>query len=736
VAFPICEDSDNKIWIGTDEFGLMFYDKEEQIFKKTDFNKNDGNSNFTTDSNILTRIFSDQSGKLWLVTQNSIHKYDSKTGDLDEIKKFKDKPSYSGWTFETGITQDKEGNIWIGKDHRGLFKFDGISDDYKQIKFGELYKNRKGIYTRLIKTIYTDNTGILWFGTFIGGLYKYDPAREPFKLYITDPNDNKSISGNEIFRVYESKVLKGKLYIGTRGTGLNLFDKEKKEFKQIPLNLTNDMFGGSVRSILEEEDGSLWLGTWGDGVVKLDKNFKVTNWFKNDSTNRNSLSDHLVRNLYKDINGKIWVGTNGLLHLLDPFTKSVKRIYDPILATYPQNLFDIINQKIEIGNTTGEIIEVGNSQDLTSEFNITKPRNFLVISAGEGIPRDSLMSDFGWLEDTKGTLVWSAELSEDNYHLSGAFKNRFKTDVIRITPGSYKLKYKSDESHSYSNWNADAPYDSTFWGIRIFELEDNEANEITNLLKETEEQLIVSGRNIRSIHMSGEIVWIGTDANGLNKYNLRTGSIKYYAHEIDNPNSLSDNSVQYIHEDPKGNLWLATNGGLNKFDPNTEKFEIFIEEDGLPTNFIASILQEDDGNLWLATRNGLSHMRFNYKDGTVDFVNYDTQDGLGGTDFIALAALKTSDGTFYFGGDHGLDEFSSGKINSSEPALVFSDIKISNKSISVMGEDSPIENSIYKVEEFTLPFSQNDISFEFAALHYSRPDKNRYEYMLEGYDTE
>ncbi len=351
------------------------------------------------------------------------------------------------------------------------------------------------------------------------------------------------------------------------------------------------------------------------------------------------------------------------------------------------------------------------------------------------MPSDSAMSDFGWIENTKGAVVWSSELIEENYHLGGDNKNRLKVHVKRFTPGSYKLRYKSDDSHSYSSWNAEVPYDSSFWGIRIFELEDNDVNEITNLLKKTEEQLIVSGINIRSIHMSGEIVWIGTDAQGLNKYNLRTGSIKYYKHERDNSNSISDNSVQFIHEDPKGNLWLATNGGLNKFDPKTEKFELYTEEDGLPTNFIASILEEDDGNLWLATRNGLSHMRFNHQEGTVDFVNYDSQDGLGGTDFIALVALKTSDGKFYFGGDHGLDEFSSGKINSAEPTLVFSDIKISNKSISQMGEDSPVENSIYNIEEFTLPYSQNDLSFEFAALHFSRPDKNRYEYMLEGYDT-
>ena len=195
-------------------------------------------------------------------------------------------------------------------------------------------------------------------------MYKYDPAREPFKIYVSDSENSKSISGNEIFRVIESKYRKGKLYVGIRGAGLNLFDREKQEFKRIPLNLTNDMFGGSVRAILEEEDGSLWLGTWGDGIVKLDKDFNVTNTFKSDSSSRGSLINLLVRNLYKDINGKIWVGTNGLLHILDPATQKITRIYDPVTNTYPQKLFDIINQRIISGKSTEEITEVGNAKNI------------------------------------------------------------------------------------------------------------------------------------------------------------------------------------------------------------------------------------------------------------------------------------------------------------------------------------------------------------------------------------
>ena len=126
IAFPICEDGDNNIWIGTNQLGLMFYDKAKQIFTEAEFNVKNVAKDFTRENNNLTEIFSDQSGKLWLVSQSGIYKYNPKTKDLLEIKYFKNKASINLFAYNTGITQDNEGNIWIGKDHRGLYKFDGI----------------------------------------------------------------------------------------------------------------------------------------------------------------------------------------------------------------------------------------------------------------------------------------------------------------------------------------------------------------------------------------------------------------------------------------------------------------------------------------------------------------------------------------------------------------------------------------------------------------------------------
>jgi serine phosphatase RsbU (regulator of sigma subunit) len=124
-----------------------------------------------------------------------------------------------------------------------------------------------------------------------------------------------------------------------------------------------------------------------------------------------------------------------------------------------------------------------------------------------------------------------------------------------------------------------------------------------------------------------------------------------------------------------------------------------------------------------------------FSDGRPTFVNYDNKDGLGGVDFISLVALKTDSGELYFGGEHGLNRITPGSINQTPPDLLLTDLKIGDKSISQF-ENSIIDKSIYEAEDITLAHNQNDISFEFAALHFARAEKNQYAHKLEGYDEE
>ncbi len=736
-SYPITEDKNGKIWAGNFGYGLLYYDSDKKVFRQAELNHNFKTPNFSQTGKEITELYFDQNNVLWLTSRSGVYKYYPKSGVLKTIEEYSDY-QLTFFAYYNGITQDKDGNIWVANNFRGLLRFDGISDSYKRIQIEGIGSFSDGRSEILLSDVMLDNTGLLWFGTTLAGVFKYNPDAEPFIHYKNDPKNKSSINSSQIFSIVESQKYPGKIYVGTRGGGLNTFNPVAKSFTIIPYKVIKDVFGGSVRAILEEPDGSLWLGTWGDGLIKMNSNYDVVERYTRDSTNTNSLSDDNIREIKKDNNGNLWIGGADVgLNFMNSKTRKISRISDGTFSNYPQELVNLLKLKNAEKKYLAEIKEVGDAQNLTQNFSISQSGEYLIVSAGEGVYRDSSMADYGWLEDNKGKRVWASEKILDSYHLGGAPKNRIYAELIKLTPGQYSLRYVSDNSHSYNRWNAVSPYNKEFWGIRIYQMSDDaEVQSIRNYIKEAEGTRFVKGGNIRSIHISGDIVWIGTDDNGLNKYNIKTKEAKNYSYQLNNPNSISNNSVQFIYEDPNGILWLATNGGLNKFDPKTEKFTVYTEEDGLPTNYIASILPGNNDDLWLATRSGISKMINNKSTNKITFVNYDIQDGLGGTDFIALVALKSSSGKYYFGGEHGLNEFGDVTVNQTPPALIFSDLKISNKSVLNMGDDSPLNTSLYDLESLTLSYTQNDLSFEFAALHYAKPSKNQYAHMLKGYDED
>lgn len=733
----LAEDKEGKIWAGFYSLGLSYYDSKDSLFVPVSFSNKSDNVIFKEIDNMITNIYADVTNTLWLTSRNGVYKYDQSMNELKTIIEY-DYSRQTVWNHWNKIFQDHSGNIWIANNFRGILKFDGISDDFAEINIYGRQRRQDGASDLVLTRAEVDNTGIIWFGTTLEGIMKYDPTKEPFIHYKYKPSDKNSISSSQVFGLLESKIKKGKIYVGTRGGGLNIFDQESEKFSQINYKVINDNFGGSVRSIAEEDDGTLLLGTWGDGLVILDKYNNEIERFTSDSSSIQSLADNQVRVLKKDNEGKYWIGTNNGLNLFDLNSMEMKRIRTLSSRVYSQNLYEMGMQYLRTKKQKFSIDKVGDYADLTKAFHVIKPRKYLVISGGEGFFDDKRLYDFGWITDSKNDTIWGVENVLHTYHLGGGLKNRVRFDIIDLKPGEYKLRYKSDDSHGYNAWNEAAPMYPQFWGIHVVELEsESETEKIFKYLNESQNEYLIEGNNIRSIHISDNIVWVGSDAAGLNKINIEDNSVITYSYNKSLENTLSNNSVQYIHEDDEGNLWLATNSGLNKFDPVKETFKVYTEDDGLPTNYIASILPGDGTDLWIATRNGISKMVTDSETKQVTFVNYDTDDGIEGMDFIALVALKASNGQYFFGSEQGLSAFTPGNSNTTEPSLIFTDLQISNKSVNSFEiEESPIETSLIDLEKLELSYDQNDLTFSFAALHYSNPGKNQYAHKLIGYDKE
>ena len=120
------------------------------------------------------------------------------------------------------------------------------------------------------------------------------------------------------------------------------------------------------------------------------------------------------------------------------------------------------------GSVLAELVQMGDDERAHTAFRLARETTVRVYALGEGVNGD--MVDYGWIEDAEsGRVVW--EMTYDvTDPAGGARKNRAFEGTIRLAAGSYVLHYKSDGSHSYKDWNADAPDDAESWGITVFRM--------------------------------------------------------------------------------------------------------------------------------------------------------------------------------------------------------------------------------------------------------------------------
>ena len=222
-------------------------------------------------------------------------------------------------------------------------------------------------------------------------------------------------------------------------------------------------------------------------------------------------------------------------------------------------------------------------------------------------------------------------------------------------------------------------------------------------------------------------LWVAT-RGGLGRFDRRTESFTNYTHDPGDPSSLSHGVVTGLYEDGGGIFWLTTHGGgLNRFDPRSERFTHFTTKDGLPNDTLYSVLPDEDGNLWLSSNRGLSML--DPRSGTA--TNYDVDDGLQSNEFNSGSAYRSVRGELYFGGVEGFNRFRPGSIRPSSyaPPVVLTAFRKFDRRVE-------LDHAVDRTGQVVLSYRENFFSFEFAALDYSKPDKNRYAYKLEGFDQD
>ncbi|MBX2954630.1 MAG: hypothetical protein KF846_00645 [Cyclobacteriaceae bacterium] len=729
-CLSIAEDAKGGLWFGSSLYGLMHQAKGDSVFRQV---QHEAIAKLKLE-NTITYLYVDSTQTLWITSRTGVHKYNPETGLFKTIVTYTE-GNDDGLNHWNKILSDDDGNIWIANNFRGILKFRGLSDAYTEIEISGKMKMRTHGWNITHTNFIIDQSGIFWFGSLESGLVKYDPVNKPFQHLSHDPANPNGLSAGGIFGIVASKVKPGIVYIGTRGNGVNAYDPQKQTFEKIKFKVEEDMFGGSARAIAEKEDGSLWLGTWGDGLVELDKNYKEIRRFKYDSLNENSLSYNQVRVVKPDKQGRVWVGTNNGVNILNTKDNTIQRIINKHGRQYPAQLVQEMDSLIGTNQKVASIEKVIDNQNITQPVEIKKAGTYWVMAVAEMDPLAK--ADFGWIENTAKDTIWKMNKYEVALHAGGAYKNRIVLGSVTLEPGTYNLRYRTDDSHAYGKWNDAPPTQTSLYGIALIKAQvaDQAQSFQTEIIPEKEE-LYTSGSNISDIEITDKYIWVAAEGSGIDRIDVVTKQVKTFTHNPDDANSLSHNNVRDIHADSRGMIWFATNEGVTRLDPATETFTRYTESDGLPTNLTEAIQEGDNGEMWIATQNGLSQMVINERLGKSTFINYNSTDGLGGEVFLSLTSARATDGRFYFGGDHGLTTFMNVTSNKTPPAIIISNLFISNKSISDFKEDSPLTTTLLETKSISLAFDQNNLSFEFAALHYANPKKNQYAHMLKGYDKD
>ena len=716
----ILQDHRGFMYFGTED-GLNIYDAYS--FKVLRKSENPNSLSY----NDITALCEDKLGRLWIGTFNSgVNLY------IPWKKKFI-RFNYNGSNQNSlsndninAIVEDKEGNIWVGTDN-GLNQIvkSESTDTTFTIRRGIKVSDKKYVLGNVkVLSLLIDSKGVLWVGTN-NGLSKI--LKENGKIlytiigYFKEPAAKNSLSDNDVRSIFEDA--NGNLWIGT-DYGLNKISSTDRN-KTIPKfnhylfssSNNNSISNNEVYAISEDASGMIWIGTNGGGVNIYD--IKKNNFasYRHDQLDNRSLSTDEIRSLYMDRSGIMWIGTYG----------------------------SGINK---VSRGAGQFYHYKHRQDDPTSLSHSIIWSFYE----EG---DSVL----WIGTHNGLNKLDRKTNTYKYYFHIHGKNSLSNNVVRvITPlNDGKLLIGTNGG-----------------GMDEF---DPKTGYFKNWSNVSDKQNSLAQNEIRSIYRDGKgIVWIGTYGKGMDKFDPSTGIFKHFVNIPDDTTSLSQNYVRAIIEDEEGYLWIGTEGGgLNKFDKKSEKFiryrahngdlnslsseyifSIYYDAsgilwlgtyggglnrfdtktglvnkytllDGLPSNSIYGMLKDRDGNFWISTNNGLS--KYNPKENK--FKNYNVKDGLQDNEFNGGSYYKTKSGEMLFGGINGFNAFYPENIKDNKyiPPVVITSFKKFNKKVN-------FSEQLTSIREIELPYSDNVFSFEFSALDYSAPEKNKYAYKMQGVDKD
>ncbi|MHB8403728.1 MAG: two-component regulator propeller domain-containing protein, partial [Bacteroidia bacterium] len=661
----------------------------------------------------ITCLKEDTRGYLWIGTQGGgVARYDG--------VKFKvyDETNGLGGNIITSIEEDANKQMWIGTTYGGVTHFDGqhfyiltkengLLDNYvTAIVAGTnnvLYvATSQGLSTienktvtvltpecftnKLIKKIHRDSQGKLWF--LAGG-----------ELFLY--NKYEWININNLYKIKPAinalaQDKSGNLWVSVRGEGLYILSKKSNDSYQfLPYQKNEVLKNLAIQNIIFDSRNNLWLCTNGFGVAKLDKDklqfFNRSNGFNAD----------IVTTVCEDRSGNLWFGTNG--DGIIKFNPSPFVYYDNIPGFNASSIFGILadtDNNLWVSPSGNEVIKY--NEKGTTKYNSS---NGLNIKGARVIAQG------------KQGVVWVGGSN-------GLFS--IKNNVVKkftLLPDSSEVR--SVLVDAANNLWVGTSGQGLYCFQNCFQGNNND--------KFIVHYNVGNGLTHDYVHAlfqdSKGILWIGTGAgvNYIDKgeiYNYR--NIKEFCNEY----------IGSITEDKKGNMYFGTDRCVVQY--NRSKFRAYTQADGLASSTIYSLITDNLGNVWVGTNKGVDKLNISATGEVVRIKNYSYQEGFKGIECNSRAVTKDKHGNLFFATVKGIIEFM--PINDVgediKPTMHITGVDLFAKPYDFEKNDYTTNDWFHIPQNPSFKHNQNYLTFKFVAINMYAPHKIKYEYLLEGLNTQ
>jgi len=721
------EDRKGKLWALVDKEGLFCLDRQKDAFIKVKMVADD--SNLLKDYYFDKWVVDRESDTHWFTAFDAKNNYKPCVFSFDPLQNTFERYESAGKgnqfipAYENAdLIQDGSGKIWLAADSLVSY-FDNGS---KSFKTWFLVPDRTKRIRISSLTADPVNKESIWINTYISGVeeaknpykrkfYQFNTISKEYKVFMPDASDPLSIAGNCNNIIADSL---NRIWFTTK-KGISNYNPEQGSFTNYNFTLPDSLSGDklNIAQIAADKDGNLWLGGYFKGLFYFDVKKAVATFYSH-SDDPGSLPDYRngIIKLFFDRSGTLWISMpwSGIAYL-DP----QKSMFNPLAIGLPLKQPDesySLNKFLVVGRKSDSIFYVKNTSGLYA-WNYKK-------NSYESIElnNNKVYRQIECVLAANDGLVWIGSRGEGLFSYNPVTKSvkNFRNDPKDSTSISSDYLNILTEDNNGNLWIGTGDKGICHYSRpdKIFTsypfIQNNGAMEASNELDD--------GTVLSMYFDKDGILWIGTNLGGLNRFDPLTEKFTSF---LDLKSGF--NCVINIFEDSKDRFWAGTYlSGLFLFDKKTGDKKRYSEKDGLLFNSVMGISEDNSGNIWLASARGLT--RLNPESNS--FKNYPVP--IGNSQSNTSILFRSTDGLIQVALTGGLISFNPERMTESTvpPAVVIESVGFTDEN----NKDTVLFT--YDRNEVELKYNENRISFQFVALHYVNSELNQYAYRLDGYDKE